>query len=111
MASGFSIRLTLALPWEWLEMRPALRRIARCWETVDWARPRCSVSSTTPVLAAVEVTQDRQACGVPQDVEQRGHGSGLVHGAVVLGSVLGEQPMFHRHKAMLFAGNDERQGR
>ena len=64
-----------------------------------------------PVLAAVEVTQDRQACGVPQDVEQRGHGSGLVHGAVVLGSVLGEQPMFHRHTAMLFAGNDERQGR
>ena len=47
MASGFSIRLTLARPWEWLEMRPALRRIARCWETVDWARPRCSVSSTT----------------------------------------------------------------
>ena len=42
MASGFSIRLTLARPWEWLEMRPALRRIAR-----RVASPRTSSKEAT----------------------------------------------------------------
>ena len=64
-----------------------------------------------PVLAAVEVAEDRQAGGVPQDVEQGGHGGGLAHGAMVLGAVLGQQSMFHRHTAMLSADDDEEQGR
>ena len=64
-----------------------------------------------PVLTAVEVAQDRQAGGVPQDIEQGGHGGGLTHGSVVLGAVLGQQPMFHRHTAMLSTNNDEQQGK
>ncbi|BDH76274.1 hypothetical protein ATCC27039_04000 [Actinomyces naeslundii] len=63
-----------------------------------------------PVLTAMEVTQDRQTGGVPQDVEQGGHGGGLVHGAVVLRTILGEQSMFHRHTTMLFVAADDVQG-
>ena len=39
-SSAGSRTLTRARPWAWVEMSPAPRRMARCWETVDWARPR-----------------------------------------------------------------------
>ena len=50
--------------------RPQSRRHARCFDTVDWARPRCSGEIDDPVLAERQVAQDRQPRRVAEPVEE-----------------------------------------